>query len=546
MRKNLTIIFLVFLTLTFLFILKLPNIFIDFGRETYYPLAILKGEVLYKDIFNIFGPLSYMFNALCYKIFGVNISVLYVLGGLNTLIILILTYLISRKFLSENLSLMCTITAAVCGFAFHVHNFVLPYSFAIMYGLSAFLASVYFHLKYFETKNKVFLYLTFALAGVALANKYEFALYFLVLAFFLHRNKESMKTVLFCLFSYSLVPALLFLILFLQGLNLNDLANFLPLLKSYSKSPSLIRLYGYALKPAPESILFNLLTFLAWFIGGFICYFALKKSTKFFIPLYLLTFFIMLVTIPIKTLQVMFCFFPLFIVIFGLLKHKELFKNKKLFFITLATLSFCAKSFWLFIVASYGLYSTPLVLPCVFALFLTLGLKDNSKKELTQKAFCIALCAFCTYTFIHYFQISKKRTHLFKTEKAILYNDKSATETYHELYDYIMKNTNPKDTVIMLPESTFINFLTERKTDNYYNIFTPDRVEAYGEKRIIEHYQKTKPDFFIIAQIEEHPYGHGFFCQTYAQSVCSWIFDNYKLVKKIDKGLPLSIYKYSK
>ena len=53
------------------------NILIDFGREVYYPEQILEGKVLYKDLFNIYGPLSYQINAVLYKIFGAKLSTLY-------------------------------------------------------------------------------------------------------------------------------------------------------------------------------------------------------------------------------------------------------------------------------------------------------------------------------------------------------------------------------------------------------------------------------------------------------------------------------------
>ena len=60
---------------------------IDFGREAYNPFAILNGAVLYKDIFNIFGPFSYLFNALMYKLFGTHLNSLYLAGYLNSIVL---------------------------------------------------------------------------------------------------------------------------------------------------------------------------------------------------------------------------------------------------------------------------------------------------------------------------------------------------------------------------------------------------------------------------------------------------------------------------
>jgi len=47
---------------------------IDFNREVYFAQCILNGEVLCKDIFNIFGNLPYYFNASLFYIFGTNLK----------------------------------------------------------------------------------------------------------------------------------------------------------------------------------------------------------------------------------------------------------------------------------------------------------------------------------------------------------------------------------------------------------------------------------------------------------------------------------------
>lgn len=541
MNKNIFVIFLLFLLFALLFTAKLPNLFIDFGRETFFPQAVASGEVLYKDIFNIFGPFSYMFNALFYKIFGANLNVLYVLGNLNTLLILILTFLISRKFLPEAVSMCVTIVVLLCAYTFNIQNYITPYSYAMVYGLSAMLLSVYCFLNYFENKKKPWLYASFLFGGAAFANKYEYTLYFPVLVFFLFKNKENTKTIFYSLSAYFFLPALLFAILFTQGLNFQDLRQYFPLFFAYAKSPSLEYLYAPVIKFSLNYFLMNGIILALWAVIYSGVYFLLKKSEKLFLPIFIILFLICIVALPGNYSHLVFTFFPMFILVCALIKYKELEKNPALLFLTLSALVFSIKSFWIFTTSAYANFMTPLVLPCAFSLLFLF----NSDK-IFKKALCVILGVFCLYWFFYNFQNSKQRIYPFKTEKAYFVNDKSGTLIYKELYEYIIKNTKADDTVIMLPESAFINFLTGRKTDNYYNIFTPDRVEAYGEKRIISHYEKTKPDYFIIADIEQKPYGHGFICQTYAQELCAWIFDNYKPVKKIDKGLSLSIYKLSK
>ena len=74
---------LIFITLVVLGITYSHHngLIIDCGREAYYPQKILNGKVLYKDLFNIYGPFSYIFNAILFKIFGNNSNTLYIAGS---------------------------------------------------------------------------------------------------------------------------------------------------------------------------------------------------------------------------------------------------------------------------------------------------------------------------------------------------------------------------------------------------------------------------------------------------------------------------------
>lgn len=73
------------------------GILIDFGREVYYPERLLEGKILYKDLFNIYGPLSYQINAVLYKIFGAKLSTLYAAGAVCSLLTVSGVYLIAQK-----------------------------------------------------------------------------------------------------------------------------------------------------------------------------------------------------------------------------------------------------------------------------------------------------------------------------------------------------------------------------------------------------------------------------------------------------------------
>ena len=56
------------------------DIQIDCGREVYVPYQILRGKLLYRDLWYPYGPLEPYVSALLLKVFGESLSVLYFFG----------------------------------------------------------------------------------------------------------------------------------------------------------------------------------------------------------------------------------------------------------------------------------------------------------------------------------------------------------------------------------------------------------------------------------------------------------------------------------
>ena len=124
------------------------NVIVDSFREAYIPQQMISGQVLYKNIFNIYAPLSYIINAILFSIFGAKLGVLYLAGLVATLGIANLTFNISNLFLEKNISLgivLFFISASVL--SPNVFNLIFPYSYGMLYGLLFILASIYFSLK---------------------------------------------------------------------------------------------------------------------------------------------------------------------------------------------------------------------------------------------------------------------------------------------------------------------------------------------------------------------------------------------------------------
>ena len=156
---------------------KFGDMFVDSFREAYIPWQMNEGKCLYKDIFCIYPPLAYMVNAILFKIFGEDISVLYLMGLLTTMGIFFLTYKISDIFLNKytTFGILSFILAGLV-LSPNVFNSFFPYSYGMIYGLLFAIGSIYFLI------NKKYppAYLLYSLA---ICSKYEFILLLPLLMF---------------------------------------------------------------------------------------------------------------------------------------------------------------------------------------------------------------------------------------------------------------------------------------------------------------------------------------------------------------------------
>ena len=143
MNKYLIILWILCIAGLAMFLGHYSGWLIDFGREVYYPERILAGDVLYKDLFNIYGPLAYQINAVLYKIFGAKLSTLFGAGAVCSLLTVSGVYLLANRYMSKFLSFSLGIfTIAVGVTTTSIFNFHFPYSWAVLYGLIAFIYSL--------------------------------------------------------------------------------------------------------------------------------------------------------------------------------------------------------------------------------------------------------------------------------------------------------------------------------------------------------------------------------------------------------------------
>jgi len=111
---------------------KWMDILVDFGLQVYTPWQLSEGQVLYKDIVYIFGPLSAYIHSFLFMAFGPGISVL---AWFNIGLIIILTFIIHHLFrnLFDPLTGFIAALSFVVVFAFGNYLQVSNYNFVCAY-----------------------------------------------------------------------------------------------------------------------------------------------------------------------------------------------------------------------------------------------------------------------------------------------------------------------------------------------------------------------------------------------------------------------------
>lgn len=572
-KKNiLSYLFLFFSCFISLYIVSLIvlNPAIDTGRELYIPFRMLNGEILYKDIFNIYGPLSYQINTLAYLFMGARVFSLRIFGILNFMVLISSFWFIFKEFFNKKgeitvfskngwskrifYSLIAVALASTS-----IFNYILPYSFAMTYGLCFFIVSLLFFIKFSKTDLPKFAYLACFFAGGAVACKYEFAAYFLFLFLyiFLCRNISTKDVFisLLCLFS---VPFVSFGTLFAQGMTFADLAKTSEIMKTMASSNAIKYLYSNFTGTYFNFKVFGICFIKTFILGliGVILYFSQKfyKSDKFFT---LIVFFFAIIAV----FYVGTAGFSLFAIINALLflfYFKKIFQNKPVFIYMLSTILLSLKTFFAVNVETYGIYTLPFIIFSILVFIENIDYSNNEELKLNiKKSFCTILIL-STFLFVIIsgikslnratgFIITEPLSEKFNFYEFItktIYTYPYIADPINKTIDYIEKNTKPEDKIVVLPETQFLNFVTKRAADNLYDSLTPMYFETFGEENVINHFKENKPEYFIINNRDTSDYGKRYICNDYGGQFCLFVKENYEKVETFgEKQYILQVFK---
>lgn len=553
-----------------LFYGKFGDLIVDSSREATIPWRILNGQIIYKDFFYEYGPLTPYLLALLYKIFTPHLLVLQGAGLFCSITVSILIYRICYLFIQPIYSFITSLVFIfIFSFQFYgsynIFNFIFPYSYAATFGILTLLLFIYKSRTLLnENKNIISSGIFF---GLSCLTKIEiifasaswvfslFAILFLTKAHPISIAKKCKKLILFLLSAGAIILPTFFYLS--QQLNLIQYIQ--TELFSISKAPT-ASLYLHAVMGTNQLGL-NLKNIFLSISGTALLlffYFGMDRFNQDFfqnqkklkkLAIHFICFVILL-SITYAVIQFWIDWTHIFsglnFLIFSsiifylfnfLLKTKESeIKKEDAFLFCLSITAFTLLSRKIFNINAmhYGFYLTIPGL-ILFSLILYRSIPNYLKKTHSDWRFyhlgvsIFFLCAIY-FHFSYSLQRYQSKTMTLVTSKGKLILTPDQFKATNECLKYFEPLKNTPFQLLVLPEGSLFNFLTDSLPIQYYHSSGPDffRIKAERELFFIQELQKQKPNYILIATRWTDEYGYSIIGKDYLQIGMRYIFDRYQ------------------
>lgn len=552
--------FALILTVVFVFISialwgRLGDPVIDCGREAYIPYSMaFLGKVLYKDIICIYGPVPYYLNAVIVRLFGPSLNLFYTIGTILSYILILTFYNILKRFTGGLCALLVSVFVLVlCVFSPLIQNYIFPYSYASVYGVVFAVLHLYFLLKFIDEKSPKYLYFAAFFMALTVLSKFDFAVSTLVIAFLsaYYLKNLGLKR-FFNVFLCFLAPFICVLAIFLiQKVSIGDILFNFKAIFNMAKAPSLLYFYenftGYFfdIKKTFRFIAPFSLSFIVMALVFTLSFYIGKIKNKFLsFALMVFQFLVSACFLILISPEYLFYYFPL--IIFLYLSFRVVFAPYRLsdkgfqpisddtikfYTIIIFSLLISLKALFGLSLSFYGIYYLPFIL--ISALLI---LSKISKILVGRGVSAVSISLIGVFLFFNLSAFLGLKTFKINTPSGFIYASPHLARPMSEAIDFLNKNLEPKDSLLVLPEGLFVNFVLKKDYPLFNTSFTPLDFDAYGENYLIDSVLAYSPKYILILPRKFDDYGKGLFCSGFGQEFCSKIAERYVLKHSFPKN----------
>jgi hypothetical protein len=153
---------------------KWANLTIDGGREMNTPLRLLEGELIYADVYYLYGPFAPYVNAALYSMCGIHLNTLYGAGIVASILLLLLLFELGEHLTGPVEAALTTWMVLVFCVFKQDGNYIFPYTYSAVYGTILGVSAVAAQIRYIRRRQSRQLTLSGVFVGLALICKIEF------------------------------------------------------------------------------------------------------------------------------------------------------------------------------------------------------------------------------------------------------------------------------------------------------------------------------------------------------------------------------------
>jgi len=535
---------------------------IDFGREVYVAWRLSEGDVLYRDVHSIFGPLSPYWNAAGLAILGTSIRSLTLLNLGTIAVIVALMWALLRRF-SSRLAGTTGIVVFLCAFAFaHTvrpgsFNFVAPYRHELVHAAVLSLGALLLASMYLESlRTSLLITCGMALGALALTKVEPFAATCAGVAAILvagePRLRPCSRRLIVVAGSAALVFATAVLALALR-LPLRDAlrgagATFITLMSPAFNSSPFVRLaMGVAeLGTNLRALWWWCLVYGVWGMAGTLAAIRLRRWSSPWAgaiaagmvggalwPLW-------------RTIAWSDAARPLPLVALVIaagsavalrrseggqrIRHATILGFAVYAVVLIAKIGLTARTY------HYGFALAPpaLLLLVAFALdWWPSALERRGYNGWVFRGIALALLALAVHAHLRAtsFQLSRKRYALGEGADRI-YGDEKA-EILARAAAVLSASAAPPDTLAVFPEALLLNYVLRMRNPSPYAYYMPSEVQHYGERTLLDALSRSPPEWIAFVDTETSDFGVRYFGQDYGVAIFRWTLEHYEPISLV-------------
>jgi hypothetical protein len=545
------------------------NPLVDSGRELNVPLRLVNSEALYSGIAYIYGPLSPVLNSQLLRIFQPSLWLFWARGIFSTILILMVLYWLARQILPRlPATLACVAVTWICALK-PQGNYILPYAYSGLDGGLLVLVTTALCVQSLKKSSNALLVAAGIAAAFAFLAKTELGaaaiatglVAALVTANF-HFRTAVYRAALF------LVPALAIPIAVYtklassvgwQTLTISSHLFFghVPQELLYFNG---LR-FGFAHPWNSVGLMFASLVQLAG-VGGLlagVCLLwthpsvenpqsranPLTHRTRVLTMMVICLGFIVLTALVLTDLGP-FLSMPLLLVALGAAGCAAFFRAKRESAFSQRTqagiaIILCASALTslsrMILRVSTGGALSSFLLPVSVLLFVYLWLvvfpalfTDPAAAILARRLASILLCLGVAATAITLsIRYQRKFSFRWETSGGSWMTTPALGHAFDGAYQFVQKNTAPRDAVAVMPEGTSLLFLSGRRNPLHEEIVTPGFLDEAAEQRAIDDLRSSRTALILIANRTTPEFGESVFGTDYDRRLMSWIGQNYRV-----------------